>query len=91
MTIQNLTREKNYKDATVNLNYDEIRCICNSLHKLSEVTYLDKDTEFNSVRKSFIELFALIKHGFIPPFELEYMYELLHPTEDKKEGSKVDE
>ena len=91
MIIQNLTREKNFKDATVNLTYDEIRCICNSLYELSKIPYLNKDIEFNRVRKSFIELFALVKHGFIPSFELAHMYELLHQTDDKKEGSKVDE
>lgn len=90
MNIKNLERDK-YKSATVELDYDEIRCICNSLYELSKISVIKKDTELNSVRKSFIELFALIKHGFIPPFELEYMYELLHQTEDKKEGAKIDE
>lgn len=91
MNIKNLERNKNFKAALVELNYDEIRCICNSLYQLYEIPKIKKEENFNTVFKSFIELFALVKHGFIPDFELKNMYDLLPRTEDKKESCLIDE
>lgn len=69
----------------VKLDYDELRCINNSLFELSRYDDLEKEDNLNDVRAKFIELFALVKHGKIPEFELKKMYELFygkdHPTE----------
>lgn len=66
------------------LNYDELRCINNSLFELSRYDDLEKEDNLNDVRAKFIELFALVKHGMIPDFELKNMYKLMieqyHPT-----------
>ena len=70
----------------VKLDYDELRCINNSLYELSRYDDLEKDDNLNDVRAKFIELFALVKHGKIPEFELDLIYKLLcnqqeYPTE----------
>ena len=69
----------------VKLDYDELRCINNSLYELSRYDDLEKEDNLNDVRAKFIELFALVKHGKIPEFELKKKYELVygkdHPTE----------
>ena len=74
----------------VKLNYDELRCINNSLYELSRYDDLEKEDNLNDVRAKFIELFALVKHGHIPEFELNLMHKLIHkndrPTE--KGGDK---
>ena len=74
----------------VKLNYDELRCINNSLFELSRYDDLEKEDNLNDVRAKFIELFALVKHGTIPDFELKNMYKLMieqdHTTEKGGEG-----
>jgi hypothetical protein len=90
MNIKSLERDK-FKTVTVEIDYYEIRCICNSLYALSKNPYMEKEHDFNKVYKSFIELFALVKHGFIPDFELKNMYDLISQTKEKEEGSKIDE
>ena len=69
----------------VKLDYDELRCINNSLYELSRYDDLEKEDNLNDVRAKFIELFALVKHGKIPDFELKNMYKLMieqnRPTE----------
>lgn len=69
----------------VRLDYDELRCINNSLYELSRYDDLEKEDNLNDVRAKFIELFALVKHGMIPDFELKNMHKLMikqdYPTE----------
>lgn len=48
---------------------------------MSEFDDVDKDSNFDDVRAKFIELFALVKHGKIPEFELKQMYKLMYKTE----------
>lgn len=71
----------NNKVATVTFNYDEVRCVNNALFHLSKFDDIDKDSNFDDVRAKFIELFALVKHGKIPEFELKQMYKLMYKTE----------
>lgn len=77
MYIRNLNSEVRNGQATITLNYDEIRCICNSLFRLSTVENVEKESNFDKVRAGFITLFALVKHGMIPDFELQTMYNLI--------------
>ena len=91
MNIKNLVRDKVYKGALVELDYDEIRCICNSLYELYNNPNIEKEPNLNTVFKSFIGLFSLVKHGCIPDFELTQMYNLYKQTNNKKGSSKVDE
>ena len=79
MIIKNLST--NSKTATVTFSYDELRCINNSLLYLSKFDDVDKDDNFDDVRAKLIELFALVKHGKIPEFELRQMYNLMYDTE----------
>ena len=75
----------NSKFATVTFYYDELRCLCNSLFEVSRFDDVEKDDNFNNVYAKIIELFALVKHGHIPEFELNIMHKLInkndHPTE----------
>lgn len=74
------------KMVTVTFDYDELRCIQNALYQVSKFDDVEKDRNFNNVRAKIIELFALVKHGMIPEFELSWMHKLLcnqqdHPPE----------
>lgn len=88
MTIRELNT--NSKFVTVTLDYEDLRCVNNSLYELSRFDDVEKDKNFDIVRKRFIELFALVKHGHIPEFELNLMHKLIHknahPTEKGGEG-----
>ena len=66
-----------YKIVTVTLDYDELRCINNAMYQVSKFDDVEKDRNFNDVLAKIIELFALVKHGMIPEFELQWMYILL--------------
>lgn len=67
----------NNKTATVTFDYDELRCLSNSLYEVSKFDDVKKDGNFNNVYAKVIELFALVKHCMIPEFELRMMYKLL--------------
>lgn len=79
MTIRELNTDRKY--ITVTLDYEDVRCVTNSLYELSKHNDIKKEGNFNLVRKRFIEMFALVKHGHIPEFELNLMHELLQKKE----------
>lgn len=72
------------KFATVTLDYDELRCLCNSMTQLDACKF-DKDKDFKNVYAKTIELFSLVKHGMIPEFELKLMYNLLFDSDHQTE------
>ena len=89
MIIRNLNNpERGNSSATITLNYDEIRCLCNSLYTLAEECD-DKDLQrnFNQVYADIIQLFALVKHGRLLDDQIESIYELLNL--DKDNMSKI--
>ena len=65
------------KVVTVTLDYDELCCINNAMYQVSKFDDVEKDNNFNNVRAKIIELFALVKHGKIPEFELQNMFKLM--------------
>lgn len=67
----------NSKLVTVTLDYDELCCINNAMYQVSRFDDVKKDNNFNNVRAKIIELFALVKHGKIPEFELQNMFKLM--------------
>lgn len=69
------------KTVTVRIDYDELRCLNNALYQLSQFDDVEKDNNFDNVRKGIIELFTLIKHGHIPEFELNTMHHLIHKND----------
>ena len=75
----------NGRFATVTFDYDELRCLCNSLYGVSKFDDVEKDDNFNNVYAKIIELFALVKHGKIPEFELRKMYELFYGIDPQTE------
>lgn len=83
MIIREINTDRKF--ATVTFDYDELRCLCNSLFEVSELNDVEKDKDFNNVYAKIIELFSLVKHCKIPEFELKMMCKLLfgddHPTE----------
>jgi hypothetical protein len=83
MTIREINT--NSKFATVTFDYDELRCLCNSLYEVSKLDDAKKDKDFNNVYAKIIELFSLVKHCKIPAFELKLIYELLFGTDQSTE------
>ena len=65
------------KVVDVVLDYDELRCINNAMYQVSRFDDVEKDDNFDEVRAKIIELFALVKHGKIPEFELQCMFKLM--------------
>ena len=53
MTIRELNT--NSKFVTVTLDYEDLRCVNNSLYELSRFDDVEKDKNFDIVRKRFIE------------------------------------
>ena len=74
----------NSKIATVTFNYDELRCLCNSMAQLDSCKFA-KDKDFNNVYAKTIELFSLVKHCMIPEFELKQIYKLLFDSDCQNE------
>ena len=70
--------------ATVMFDYDELRCLCNSMSQLASCKF-EKDKDFNNVYAKTIELFCLVKHCMIPEFEMKEIYKLLFDSDDKNE------
>lgn len=80
----------NMGSVTVSLNYNELKCINNSMYRLSKIDDVKKDENFNIVRARVIELFTLVKYGMIPAFELELIYKLCNQEDfssDEEGGS----
>ena len=86
MTIRNL--DTNSRFVTVTLDYEDLRCVNNALYALSKFDDVEKDKNFDIVRKRFVELFALIKHGHIPEFELNLMHKLIHKNDHPTEKGR---
>lgn len=80
----------NSKIATVTFDYDELRCLCNSLYELSTFDDVEKDENFNNVYAKIIELFCLVKHCMIPEFELKLMYKLLYGSCNNEESEDTE-
>ena len=59
--------------------------------KVRKFDDVEKDKNFDIVRKRFIELFALVKHGHIPEFELNLMHKLIHKNDHPTEKGGVRE
>ena len=83
MIIRELNTDR--KIATVTLDYDELRCLCNSMYQLSKVDNVDKEGNFDNVYAKTIELFSLVKHGMIPAFELRLIQNLLKKDVNEEE------
>lgn len=77
--------DTNNKFATVTLDYDELKCLDNSLYLISKVENIKRDKIFNTVYARIIELFSLVKHGNIPEFELKLMHQLLYESDHLSE------
>lgn len=84
MIIENITHDPthNMKNVKLMLDYDELRCITNSLYELARLAKdsnsdIKLDSKFDETRRNFIMLFSLTKQGCLPEFELRNMYNLL--------------
>lgn len=79
MVIRELNSDT--KSITVTLNYDECRCLCNSLYRLAQFDTV-KEKDFNLTYAKTIEMFSLVKHGMLPEFELRHIYNLICKNKD---------
>ena len=85
MVIKELSTT-NYKHAVVGLSYDEIRCLSNSLYQICRAQDIDADYDVDLMHAKMLELFSLVKHGYIPEFELNIIQESIQRyNEDNKE------
>lgn len=62
--------------ATIDLDYEDILCLLNSLYQLSKFEDIEKDQNFNEVYSKIMMLHSLLKHEHIPDWELQQMYKL---------------
>lgn len=84
MLIKNLNTTS--RRATIELDYEDARCLVNSLYHLAQWDDVEKDENFNEVYANVTMLHALLKHQHIPEFELDIMYKLrCAPVEVKKD------
>lgn len=65
------------KTATVTLNYDDLRCLNNSLYLLSQQQG-KKDVDFNNVYSNILFLSMLVKEGELPTYALDHISSLRH-------------
>ena len=85
MVIKELSTT-NYKYAVVELSYDEIRCLSNSLYQICEEEDIDADFDVDLMSAKMLELFCLVKYGHIPEFELKCIQKYLDKyNEENKE------
>lgn len=85
MVIKELSTT-NYKHAVVELSYDEIRCLNNSLYQVCKAEGIDTDYDVELMHAKMLELFSLVKHGHIPEFELGVIQESIQKyNEENKE------
>ena len=74
ITIKNLNTVS--RRANIDIDYEEVICLLNSLYRLSTFKDIEKDENFNEVYSSIIMLHSLLKHSHIPDWELDQMYKL---------------
>lgn len=79
-----IIKELSEKTATVELSYDEIRCISNSLFYAKESGKGKEEPNFPEVYADITTLFALIKHRKIPDFELKLIYETIYGSKEEQ-------
>ena len=82
MIIREINTDR--KIATVTFDYDELRCLCNSMSQHASCKF-EKDKDFNNVYAKTIELFCLVKYCMIPEFEMKEIYKLLVDSDDPTE------
>lgn len=87
MVIKELSTT-NYKHAVVELSYDEIRCLSNSLYQICKTEDIDTDYDVDLMHAKMLELFSLIKHGMIPEFELKVIQEAIQKYNEKTKEKK---
>lgn len=86
MLIKNLNTTS--RRATIDIDYEDARCLVNALYQLSKLDNVEKDANFDEVYANVTMLFSLLKHQHVPDFELDIIHKLrCAPVEVKKDGS----
>lgn len=86
MVIRELNTDGKF--ATVTLSYDEIRCLSNSLYQICKAEDIDTDYDVDLMHAKILELFSLIKHGYIPEFELKVIQESIKKYNEENKEKK---
>lgn len=81
MTIESIKHRTDFNNATVTLNYEEIRDISNLLCEIDKIRPLSK-TEAKLHRDTFF-LFEVVRNGCIDSFTIEHLKELQDKMEEK--------
>ena len=87
MVIKELSTT-NYKHAVVELSYDEIRCLSNSLYQICKAEDIDADYDVDLMHAKMLELFSIVKHGYIPEFELKVIQESIQKYNEENKEKK---
>ena len=78
----------NYKHAVVELSYDEIRCLSNSLYQVCKAEDIDADYDVDLMHAKMLELFSIVKHGYIPELELKVIQESIQKYNEENKENK---
>ena len=87
MVIKELSTT-NYKHAVVELSYDEIRCLSNSLYQICKAEDIDADYDVDLMHAKMLELFSIVKHGYIPELELRVIQESIQKYNEENKDRK---
>lgn len=71
------------KRATIDIDYEDALVLLNACYNAAKC--FNKPDDFKDVYSSVIMLHSLLKHGHIPEFELNTIYELRCATAEVKE------
>ena len=83
ITIKSLNTTS--RRATIDVDYDDVLCLVNTLYQLSTFDDVEKNKNFNEVYANITMLHALLKHQHLPDFELDIIHKLRHaPVEVNK-------
>ncbi|MBP1573750.1 MAG: hypothetical protein J6A55_08110 [Oscillospiraceae bacterium] len=79
-----IIKEINDNSALVELEYEEIKCLCIALHKAFSVGQADFDVNFKNIYADATALFGIIQNGRLSEFEVGIMHKLLCSEKQSK-------
>lgn len=88
MTILEMNRDsdRNIFNATIKLNYDEIRDISHALYHLCEDEKNKKRTSYHEIHRDIAWLFDLVKNGCLDRCSVDMLNDLQNAIKESKEN-----
>lgn len=87
MTIREINRDSDREifNATIKLNYDEIRDISHALYHLCNDEENKKRTSYHEIHRDIAWLFGLVKHGCLNRCSVDMLNGLQNAIEESRE------